>query len=235
MTMIELERSAPSLSVTPKPSQGAQPLPDEFIQWVLAERQQAFSAFERGEMPATFASHLPVVSSIGTGDFPIHSATKGAGLTARDEEIHRLLREIDDCLASCEGRPWSETMGQRIQVARELYDRQDRIDPRRLGLIEIFRGNTYHNVLRNPRVALLFTGPWPRYRSYQINCVAEVVQGDDPRFRAILGMRQLFEHDRFHIQQPMYPLGYLLWVHEVIDKSPRFGHAGRCLAGKEKR
>lgn len=231
--MNAIDQRAPSLRATPKPSEGAQPLPDAFLQWVLTERRGVFSAFERGEMPASFASHLPVVNTIGTGDFPIHSATKGAGLTARDEEIPALLHAIDDCLAACEGHPWSATMGRRIQVAHELYARPDRIDPRRFGLIEIFRGNTYHNVLRDPRVTLLFTGPWPHYRSYQVNCVAEVVEGDDPRFRAILGMRQLFERDRFHIQQPLYPLGYLLWVHEVIDKSPRFGHAGRRLAGKE--
>lgn len=218
----------------PAPWQDARELPASFIDWQIAERRQVFAALERGELPRSFAAHLPVVSTIGGGPFPVHSATKGAGLTPKDAELPQLIGAIEDCLALCAARPWPATLGRRIALARLLYDHPEHIDRRRLGLIEIFRGQTYHNILDDPRVTLLFTGPGPHYLSYQVNALATVVAADDPCFRFILGMRQLFERDRFHIQQPAYPTGYLLWVHAVIEKTPRFGRAGRHLTGNDK-
>lgn len=203
------------------PEDGARELPQVFIDWQVAERRELFAALDRGDVPRSFAAHLPVVSTLGPGAFPIHSATKGAGLTPRDDLLPELVREIDRCLASCEGRPWPETLGRRIATARLLYDYPERIDPRRLGLIEIFRGQTYRNALREPRVTLLFTGPGPRYPSFQVNGIAEIVEHDDLRFRFVRGMRLLFERDRFHIQQPGFSVGYLVWVHEIADKTPR--------------
>lgn len=199
----------------------ARVLPEPFLDWQIEERRALFSALERGEAPRVFAAHLPVVSTLGPGFFPIHAATKGAGLTPTDGDIPWLLREIESCLAFCEGRPWPATLSHRISVARLLYDDPSRIDPRRLGLIEIFRGQTYRNLLRDRRATLLFSGAGPRYPSFQVNCEAEIIGPDDQRFRFVSGMRQLFERDRFHIQQPDYPLGYLMWVRTVIEKTPR--------------
>lgn len=216
-----MARTSGAPAIAPAIAEKAQELPKAFLDWQLEERRTLFSALERGETPRVFAAHLPVVSTLGPGSFPIHSATKGAGLTARDADIPQILRDIESCLALCERRPWAETLSHRIAVARRLYDQPERIDPRRLGLIEIFRGQTHRNLLADPRATLLFTGPGPRYPSFQVNCEAEIIGPDDPRFGFVLGMRQLFERDRFHIQQPDYPLGYLMWVREVIEKTPR--------------
>lgn len=218
-----MERSSGTAERLPllRPEEGACELPQAFLDWQVAERRELFASIERGEMPRSFAAHLPVLSTLGQGAFPVHSATKGAGLTPRDDLLPGLLREIDQCLAYCEERPWPETLGRRVACARLLYDHAERIDPRRLGLIEIFRGQTYRNLLRDPRVTLLFTGPGPRYPSFQINGIAEVVEPDDARFRFVRAMRLLFERDRFHIQQPGFSVGYVVWVHEVIEKTPR--------------
>lgn len=198
----------------------ARVLPEAFLDWQIEERRALFSALERGEMPRVFAAHLPVVSTLGPGFFPIHSATKGAGLTPADEDIPWLLSEIESCLAFCEGSPWPATLSRRIAVARLLYDEPSRIDPRRFGLIEIFRGQTYRNLLGDRRATLLFSGAGPHYPSFQVGCEAEIIEMNDQRFRFVFGMRQLFERDRFHIRQPDYPLGYLMWVREVIEKTP---------------
>jgi hypothetical protein len=213
------------------PRPHAQELPAAFVDWQVAERRAIFAALERGELPRSFAAHLPVVSTLDPGPFPIHSATKGAGLTPKDADLPQLVGAIEDCLASSAALPWPETLARRIEVARLLYDHPEHIDRRRFGLIEIFRGQTYRNILRDPRVTLLFTGPGPQYLSYQVHGVAEVVGLDDARFRFILGMRHLFERDRFHIQQPDYAVGYLLWVHEVIEKTPRQLPARAALEG----
>lgn len=209
---------------------GAQPLPPAFLDWLVEGRLEIFEALERGEFPKTFASHLPVVSTIGGGMFPIHSANKGVGLTPKDEHIPELMEEIDDVLAWADGlESWKASQAERIRVTRLLYENPKFIDPRRFGLIEIFRGTTYKNLKQVPQASLLFTGVAPNWRSYQTNCVAEIIEGGDPRFEFILAMRALFERDRFHVQQPEYPLGYLMWVHEVTEKTPRFGDAGRKL------
>jgi len=202
-------------------------LPEAFVAWQLAERQRIFAALAAGDMPRSFAAHLPAVSTLGSGGFPIHCCNKGVGLTARDEHVAELLDVIQDTLAWCERRSWNETRSRRIEVARLLYDHPERIDPRRFGLIEIFRGQTYGNLTRDPRASLLFTDVAPVWRSYQINVTAEIVEPGDPRFELIVGMRLLFESERFHIQQIAYPLGYLFWVHEVIEKTPFVGRAGR--------
>lgn len=199
----------------------ARALPGAFLEWQLGERRALFSALETGVAPRSFAAHLPVVSTLGPGAFPIHSATKGAGLTPWDEDLLWLVREIDACLEHCRGRPPKETLGRRLATARMLYGEPALIDPHRLGLIEIFRGQTYRNLLADSRATLLFTGAGPRYSSFQVNCVAELIGPADLRFRFIRGMRLLFERDGFHIEQPEYPLGYLMWVREVIEKTPR--------------
>jgi hypothetical protein len=131
------------------------------------------------------------------------------------------------CMRRADEQSWAESQPQRIATARLLYDHIDRVDPRRFGLIEIFRRTTYGNLLRDPKATLLFTGEAPRWTSFQVNCVAELLEAGDPRFQLILGMRRLFEADRFHVQQPQYPTGYLFWVHEVIEKTPWFGKNGR--------
>jgi hypothetical protein len=217
----------------PSPEAGAQELPSEFIDWQLRERAMLFESLESGEFPRSFAAHLPSVSTMGSGAFPIHCCNKGVGMTPKDELIPELVREIKDTLKWCESRSWKESQARRIEVARLLYDHREKVDERRFGLIEIFRGQTFANLANNPCASLLFTDVAPNWLSYQVNVVAEVVEADDPRFQLILGMRLLFESDRFHIQQLEYPLGYLFWVHEVIEKTPLMGRSGRRHTAKK--
>ena len=42
-------------------------------------------------------------------------------------------------------------------------------------------------------------------------------------------MRLLFEYDSFRVQQPDYPSGYVFWICEVYEKSPR-KRAGQKIA-----
>lgn len=215
------------------PEDGAQPLPEKFLDWQLSARAHLFEALERQEMPRSFSAHLPAVSTLGSGSFPIHMANKGVGMLPKDELIPDLLREIDDCMEWAAQRSWNESQARRIATARLLYDHADRVDPRRFGLIEIFRGSTFENLQRNPQATLLFTGDAPKWLSFQVNCVAEIIEPGDPRFEFIVGMRLLFESDRFHVQQLKYPMGYVFWVHEVIEKTPLFGRDGHQRGRKK--
>ncbi len=207
---------------------GARELPRAFIEWQISARRSAYARVAEGERPSRFNAHLPVVATINQkADFLAHVSTKGTGFTPCDEHLDYYIQLIDDCLASCQGRPWEETLADRIAAVREFYEHPEHIDFRRLGLLEIFQGQTYRNLLADPRICLHYTGDGPEYPSFQINALAEIVGPEDKRFQFIYLVRQLFEHDHFHIHQPNYPFGYLAWVREVYDKSPFHGRAGR--------
>lgn len=204
-------------------------MPPVFLEWQCEERQCMFTALRRGEMPRFLASHLPVVSTLNDqgGAFPIHSSTKGVGLLPKEIYLDEHNAQITNCLDRCRDRDPGESLGERIEGALSLYGCPERIDRGAFGGIEIFRGQTYQNLLRDPRVSLLFTGFGPQYTSYQFNCDVELVGPEDRRFLFLRGMRLLFERERFHIQQPEYPLGYVFHIRQVFDKTPRIAHAGK--------
>lgn len=208
-------------------------LPGAFVNWQVTARLAAFERMAQGETPTQFGVHLPVVATLNpAGPFSIHTATKGAGLTPKDEYLPHYLDMLRTALSRSEGRPWDDSLAVRLIAARVLYEHPQEIDRRRLGLLEIFQGTTYRNILADPRVTLHYTGPGPAYPSYQINGWAEVVGPGDPRFEYLYLVRQLFEYDHFHIHQPAYPFGYSVWVGEVFDKSPFHGRAGQRLTGE---
>ncbi len=198
-------------------------MPPAFLKWQVQSRRDLFEAMLRGEHPRFMAAHLPVVSTSNDGDaaFAIHSATKGVGLLPRSEHLAGYVELISDCVERCRDAPAAETLPERIEVARAFYEEPRHIDDRRFGLIEIFQGRSYVNLVRDPRATLLFTSPGPVYLSYQLNCSARIVTPEDLSFRFIRGMRLLFEMDGFHIRQPEYPFGYVFEVREVFDKTPR--------------
>ncbi len=211
-------------------------MPQVFLQWQCEERRAMFVALRGGEMPRFLASHLPVVSTLNgrQGTFPIHSSTKGVGLLPKGEHLAGHLAEINDCLTRSQDSDPHESLGERIETTLSLYNRPERIDRGVFGGIEIFHGQTYRNLLADPRAALLFTGFGPHYMSYQFNCQVELVERPDPRFEFLRGMRLLFEQERFHIQQPDHTLGYVFHIQEVFDKTPRKMHGPKkCTFGSE--
>ncbi len=209
----------------------ARELPADFVRWQLDSRLAMIERIAGNEEVLSFGAHLPVlVTHRAAAAFPSYTANKGAGFTPTDEFLDHYVRRFRDALAFAEGKPYEETRAARLAAIRLLYDHPERMDLRRLGMLEIFQGQTYRNIQDDPRVALHYTDIGPGYRSYQVNGRAELVGPGDARFEFLLAARLLFEFERFHIQQPAYPCGYLLWVAEVFDKSPHHGRAGRLVA-----
>ncbi len=214
----------------------AKKLPSEFIEWQMTSRHEAYERVANGERPTSFSSHLPVVVSLNQGgSFATHTATKGTGFTPLDEHLDYYINLFNDCLVKCKGKPWLETLDDRISVIRELYAHQEHIDFRRLGMLEIFRGRTFQNLMTDPRITLHYTGEGPEYPSFQINGRAEIIGPEDKHFQFVYLARQLFEHDQFHIHQPDYPFGYLIWVQEIYDKSPFHGRAGHRIEASSRK
>ncbi len=198
-------------------------MPGAFLSWQCKSRRDLFESLLRGEYPRFLASHLPVVSTLNgpSAAFPIRSSNKGVGLIPIVSELERYVVKLEQCLEQTSTRPSMDTLPERIEVARELYDHPEHVDTGLLGTIEIFHGRTYDNLLRDPRASLLFTGVGPRYMSYQLDCHVQMVADEHLHFRFIRAMRTLFERDRFHIKQPPHMLGYIFSIADVIDKTPK--------------
>ncbi|MFQ5703196.1 MAG: hypothetical protein ACE5HT_04165 [Gemmatimonadales bacterium] len=197
-------------------------MPEKFLRWQLDARLAMFDSIGREERISAFHAHLPVVATINDKrEFPIHTATKATGLLPKDEYLTEYVESFNRCLEQVRDRPWEESQSDRIAVAKRLYANPDHVDARKLGLVEIFEGQTYRNLMQNPVMAVHYTGPGPEYLSYQLNGVVELVGPGDPRFEFPRLMRQLFEYNSFHIQQPAYPSGYLFWICEALNKTPR--------------
>ncbi len=219
-----------TLPVTESFTSRARELPEDFVRWQLDVRRTMLERIAQDEFIPTFGAHLPVlVTRDAASAFPAHTANKGAGFTPKDEYLDYYVRLFRDTLALCAGRPTEETRAARLAAIRLFYEHPERMDLRRLGMLEIFQGQTYRNIQADPRVALHYTDIGPEYRSYQVNGWVEIVGAADARFQFILAVRSLFEFERFHVQQPAYPCGYLLWAAEVFDKSPHHGRAGRAV------
>jgi hypothetical protein len=100
-----------------------------------------------------------------------------------------------------------------------LYGSPDKIDRFCLGGLEIFETRSFTNMMNDPRVSLFFVGGSPSYKSYQINCIAEIIDPTKIFYQFISTIRSLFEQEKFHYQQPKYPYAVKYHVIEVFDKS----------------
>lgn len=205
-------------------------MPPEFFSWQVDSRIDMFESIVNEDRIPDFHAHLPVAATFNERlPFPVHTATKATGLLPEDEYLDQYTETLRACLDDAKGKPWEQSQGTRIAAARQLCEHPEHIDKRKLGLVEIFQGQTYENLKRQPLMALQYTGAGPGYVSYQLNVVVEMIGPGDLRFEFLYLMRQLFEYNAFHVQQPAYPSGYLCWISEIFDKSPR-RQAGRRIA-----
>lgn len=198
------------------------PLPKPFLIWQSQARLEAFKKMEKNHSGAvrTMPAHLPVLATFGEGDFPVNLTTRGIGLLPKSEVIKEITNDLESIIRDTQGKPWPETLPQRLTAIRKFYENLDLFDETRLGGLEIFEGQTLKNLKSNSRAALLYTGAAPAYASYQFNGVVQLINQDDPCYRFLLAARELFAQDAFHIHQIYYPYGYLFYPVEIKDKTP---------------
>lgn len=196
------------------------------MEWLVESRRTFLKRVLRGEPLTYFSAHLPVVATWSEGgEFPVNLTAKGIGLIPREDLLEEFTRLFEETIDRVRGRPWAETLSERVEVLFSLYSDVDNFDPSLLGGLEIFGGRTLENIRRNGKAVILYAGLKEergrvKYISFQVNASVEMVRGDDPRYRFLLLARKLFEFDRFHLYQPDYPFGYIFKVEEVWDKSP---------------
>jgi len=199
-------------------------LPETFVRWQLDYKHRIYDAIEKDEYVRFNAGHLPVVGTWGEDSIFPNLANKGIGFTPKDEHIDHYLSVIERAVSEIEKLPphaVDDTRRMRVAAAREFYAHPEHVDWRRLALLEIFEGETFRNVTRNPRAAVLWTGDSPVFVSFQVDCVVEVITPEHPRYRFAWAMRRLFEYEPFHVVQTLFPYAYTFWVHDWKDKTPK--------------
>jgi hypothetical protein len=166
----------------------------------------------------------PTISSQNaTGIFPINSAKKIIRLTLTDDALDDMILELEGAELSFQGRPFDETLEERIELYQKVMLDDKKIDRFRFGAVEMYGDVTYQNILRDPRVSLNFF--WtqeaePQSQSYQVNCIAEIVPPGDPFFRYMRLMRRLFSSKLLDLRGTVdYICAYKFWVCESKDKS----------------
>jgi len=199
-------------------------LPEQFVQWQLDYKRRIYDAIARDEYIAFNAGHLPVVGTWDDQGFVPNLANKGVGFTPKDEHAEHYVRLVEDAVDRIQSLPphaTDETRELRVATAREFYAHPEHIDWRRLGLLEIFEGETYRNLMRRPLASVLWTGQSPVFVSFQVDCAVEIIPTEHPRYRFSWAMRRLFEYEPFHVVQTMFPYAYTFWVTGWHDKTPK--------------
>lgn len=166
----------------------------------------------------------PTVSSLNPfGIFPINSAKKVVRLTLTDETIEDTIHELEGAELALQGRPFEETIDERIELYQRTLVDDSKIDRFRLGAVEMFGDQTYRSIQRDPRVTLNVCWHKDEARtalSYQLNCVAEIVPPGEPFFRYMRIMRRLFSSRLLDLRDTTdYICAYKIWICETTDKS----------------
>ncbi|HWP38265.1 MAG TPA: hypothetical protein VNL18_12005 [Gemmatimonadales bacterium] len=199
-------------------------LPEQFVSWQVQYKRRIYDMIERDEYVRFNAGHLPVVGTWNDRGTVPNLANKGVGFTPKDEHLEHYLGLVEGAVEQIVKLPphaVDETRALRIATAREFYAHPEHIDWRRLGLLEIFEGDTYRNLTRYPFASVLWTGDSPVFVSFQVDCIVEVITTEDPRYRFSWAMRRLFEYEPFHVVQTIFPYAYCFWVYDWHDKTPK--------------
>lgn len=197
-------------------------LPENFMKWQSESRMKMFNTLKNDGANAIKVqpSHLPVMATLGGGEFPINLATRGMGILPKTNFIKKYTRLFENVKNKSEKDSWHETLLVRVETASKFYSRPELFDERVLGGLEIFEGQTASNLQQNPLVSLIYTGEASKFLSYQFNGVIKFVDKKNEYYRFLRAARELFAFDSFHIPQINYPIGYLFYPAEILDKTP---------------
>jgi hypothetical protein len=197
-------------------------LPKKMVQWINDGRKTVYRQISDMQPKINFfPGHLPVVTTFNAHtSFPFNSANKGVGFIPRAEYLEEYIQLFQQAINGGRSELWKKSIRERVAAASKFYFNRDIIDYRCLGTLEIFEKQTFANITEMPLASLLYTGTFPSYMSFQVNCGIEIIDKNDLRYMFIMLSRLLFEYDGFHITQNDYPYAYIFWVSEVIEKTP---------------
>jgi len=196
-------------------------LPAEFIEWQIGERRSLFQSLQQGKEPVFLSPHLPTLLSLNRDfdDFPVNAACKGVGLVPIDSLLETLAKRLRSINAGLQDIEFKDSLPDRTQAVELLFGDKEKINQYALGGLEIFETKSFLNITQDPRVSLFFVTGSPTYKSYQMNCIAEVIDSGQPFYEFVTSTRNLFERAKFHFKQTKYPYAIKYHVVEILDKS----------------
>ena len=199
------------------------PIPDDLYEGMASNVDVEGTSFEKLQIIYRSTVQKPTFSTFTyENPFPVNCATKITRLTLTDAEIDKTVDDLEGQLLALQGMPFEDTIEERIQMYRNTFIDDAKIDRFRFGAIEIYGDNTYRNIQRDPRVSLglywqdLKTGVT---RSYQVNAIAEIVKPGTPFFKYMRVLRSLFASTFVETRRGGYVAAYKLWLSEYHDKS----------------
>jgi hypothetical protein len=201
-------------------------IPELILKWLVSSRLRLLDDIKEGKPVNHFSAHLPVMATWqDRSPFPVNMTVKGIGLIPKKKFLERFSGFFEEVFTQAQDKPWEQSLPQRIDTLLTLYRDIDHFDPVLLGGLEIFEGNAFSNLKKNPHASFLYSGTTDtterfQYISFQIDGAVELLSKNDSYYRFLLASRKLFEFEHFHLPQNDYPWGYLIRVLEVRDKSP---------------
>ena len=220
----KIEKNQYSIKIIGEKIQKEYPLKkmdNDFIDWQRGERKQLMELLKKDKNPVFLSPHLPtlITFDLNNPDFPVNTVCKGVGLVAIEDKLAEINQEMSQIVKKIKNQDFKKTLSLRLDAANIFYDKPEIMDGYALGGLEIFESKSFENIQKNPRVSLFFVGNSPSYKSYQLNCIAEIISPDHPFYHFIMNMRSLFEEARFHYQQPVYPFAIRYHIVQILDKS----------------
>jgi hypothetical protein len=186
----------------------------------LAEKESDIDGLEHIQRATV---HQPVANtSNAEGPFPVNSANKRVRLALLDEVIDNDIDELEGRVLALMGQSTEDNIEERMELYRDLFLDDSKIDRFMLGSMEMYGGITHRNIVRDPRVSLSFS--WyrmtdPRNVGLQVNCIAEIIPPEDPFYRYMGVMLYLHGKKYLDLRQAKYPCAYKFWISEVKEKS----------------
>jgi hypothetical protein len=199
-------------------------IPDSIYEAIVSTLEGARDTNEKLHRLYDATLMKPTVSTMNsTGIFPVNSAKKIIRLTLTDDALEERILEMEGAELSFQGKPFEDTIEERVELYQDIMLDDKKIDRFRLGAVEMYGDQTYQNIQRDPRASLNFF--WsqdvePEAQSFQVNCVAEIVPPGDPFFRYMRIMRRLFSSRLLDLRGTEdYICAYKFWVCESKEKS----------------
>ncbi|MCK5151392.1 MAG: hypothetical protein KAQ65_06120 [Candidatus Thorarchaeota archaeon] len=199
------------------------PLPDDLYEGMAAVVEVDGTSIDRLQRIYNSTVMKPTISTFDfENPFPVNCATKIARLTLTDDAIDNSIEDIEGRLLAMQGLPFQETVNDRIELYRDIFLDDSKIDRFRIGVMEIYGDNTYRNIQRDPRVSM--TMHWRDSatgisRSYQVNAIAEIFEPGTTFFRYMRVLRSLFSSRFVETRREGYVAAYKFWISESHDKS----------------
>ncbi|PIN70473.1 hypothetical protein COV93_01380 [Candidatus Woesearchaeota archaeon CG11_big_fil_rev_8_21_14_0_20_43_8] len=186
-------------------------LPKEFMDWQIDARKKGVQQLKDKQGMPNFSVHTPVLATTNSFStrhyndaFDINLAYKGVGLMVKETYLDDFIDRIDDVNSR------NKNEDERLDLLLDLYSDASRIDDTCLTSLEIYGTQTYDNLKMNAKCGLCFNAR----KSYQVDCVAEMLAPGTKFYRFVNGLHTLF-HD--HIKPTC---AYRFNVIGLMDKSP---------------